>query len=66
MAYKAKWKVNSLNKSFWTEVLVGRKIKNIAFNKTGIKYILLDSGEKVFTDQWSAKLPIYVKTEKEA
>lgn len=63
MAYKSKWKQYSLNKTFWKEVLVGKKIKNISFNKDGIKYILLDSGEKVFTDRWAQKNPIYIKIE---
>lgn len=61
MAYKAKWKINSLNKPFWNEVLVGKKIKKISFNRDGIKYILLDSGEKIFTDKWAEKTPIYIK-----
>lgn len=61
MAYKTKWKINSLNKSFWNEVLVGRKIKKISFNKNGLKYILLDSGEKIYTDRWAEKSPIYIQ-----
>lgn len=61
MNYNTKWKINSLNKSFWNEVLVGKTIKKISFNKNGIKYILLDSGEKIFTDRWAEKSPIYIK-----
>lgn len=46
--YKAKWKENSMNKSFWKEVLVGRKIKSIRFDKKGISALILDSKEVVF------------------
>jgi len=63
MKYKSQWKPNSFNKPFWNEVLVGRKIKKITFNQDGIKYILLDSGEKVFTYRSKEQIPIYIKTE---
>ena len=65
MKYNNEWKTNSLNKPFWNEVLLGRKITKIAYSKDGIKYILLDSGEKVFTDRWAEKTPIYVKVKED-
>lgn len=46
--YKSEWKEFELNKEFWQEVLVGRTIKDVVFDDTGIKHLLLDSGEEVF------------------
>lgn len=46
--YKNKYIPNRLNKAFWKEVLVGRKIKKITFDKIGIKTIHLDSGEVLY------------------
>ena len=46
--YKAKWKENCLNKSFWKEVLVGRKIVKINFDKHGLSSLVLDSKEIIY------------------
>lgn len=45
--YKAKWKPNSLNKAFWNEVLTGRKIIKVNFDKNGISSFVLDSKETI-------------------
>jgi hypothetical protein len=46
--YKAIWKEHSLNKAFWNEVLVGRKIVKLNFNKNGLASLVLDSKEIVY------------------
>jgi len=46
--YKKKWRVRSLNKPFWNEVLVGRTITKLFFNKEGLTAMKLDSGEISF------------------
>jgi hypothetical protein len=56
MKYKTKWKVNSLNKAFWKEVLVNRKIVDLKFNKYGLSSIHLDNGEVLFTTDYYFKL----------
>lgn len=66
MKYKSEWHPNSLNKSFWNEVLKGRKIAKLTFNKTGLKYLVLDSGEKVFVDCFTNGTPLYIKTERKS
>lgn len=48
MNYEAKWAPFSLNEDFWREVLVGRSIVDITFDKNGVESLVLDSGEKVF------------------
>jgi hypothetical protein len=46
--YRTKWKPYSLNKEFWNEVLRGRTITKIEWDKRGIKAIVLDSGERIY------------------
>jgi hypothetical protein len=48
--YKNKWQPNSLNKEFWEEVLVGRKIKSLNLDTTGIKSFVLDNDEIIYVD----------------
>ena len=47
MKYKAKWIPYSLNKEFWTEVLVGRTIKKLKYTKKALKSFVLDNGEEI-------------------
>jgi len=46
--YKKKWRARSLNKPFWTEVLVGRTITKLIFDKEGVIAMKLDNGEIVY------------------
>lgn len=46
--YKNEWKEYSINKDFWKEVLVGRKITDVVFDDEGITSFHLDSGEETF------------------
>ncbi len=56
--YKAPWKEFDLNKDFWIEVLVGRKVVAFGLGEKSVKIggdqksflteILLDSGEQVW------------------
>jgi hypothetical protein len=46
--YKEKWLENSMNKDFWNEVLVGRSIASVRFDKNGIEGLKLDNGETIF------------------
>jgi hypothetical protein len=45
--YKSEWKAFELNQAFWEEVLVGRTIKSLRWDDTGIKALVLDSGEEI-------------------
>jgi hypothetical protein len=54
MKYKSEWKPNELNKEFWSEVLVGRKIESVEYvsmpydeGNERIGFFNLDSGERV-------------------
>ena len=46
--YKAEWKPFSLNKEYWIEVLQGRTIKKVEFDKKGIKALMLDNDERLY------------------
>jgi hypothetical protein len=46
--YKNKWQENSLNIEFWKEILIGRLITNLEFDNFGLKYFVLDNGEKIY------------------
>lgn len=48
MKYKNEWKENSVNQEFWKEVLIGRTIVDLKFDNNGLKYFVLDNGEKVY------------------
>lgn len=48
MNYKNQWQENSLNIDFWREVLVGRTIVDLQFDNCGLKYFVLDNGEKIY------------------
>lgn len=47
LRYKSKWKSFSLNKKFWREVFLNRKIVGIKWDDFGIKSLILDNGEKI-------------------
>jgi hypothetical protein len=51
--YKAEWKEQELNKEFWEEVLVGKKITSIDWGKDRIHGLKLDSGETIYSDCFS-------------
>lgn len=46
--YRAKWKPFSLNKKYWNEVLLGRTIKKVEYDKEGVHALVFDNGEKLF------------------
>lgn len=52
--YKAVWKEFDLNKSFWEEVFIGRKIVSLIWKNEGsepgggVGGVVLDSGERVY------------------
>ena len=48
MKYKTPWKQGTLNKKFWNEVFIGRKIKSLSWGKDGVHSLVLDNGEEVF------------------
>lgn len=56
--YKAPWKEFDLNKDFWTEVLVGRTIKQLLWDDRGISGLVLDTGEIIRLPQNSERLSI--------
>ncbi len=45
--YKAPFRPGSLNKAFWNEVLLGRRIVKVTWGKNGIKAIVFDDGQKL-------------------
>jgi len=54
MKYKTEWKPNELNKEFWDEVLIGRKIESVEYipmpydeGNERIGFLILDSGERI-------------------
>lgn len=47
IVYKNKWIEGKLNKKFWREVLVGRKIVSILWTKEEMTGFILDNGEVV-------------------
>jgi len=38
------WKSNTMNKTFWKKVLLGRTVKQVIFGPIGIKALVLDDG----------------------
>lgn len=60
--YKTEWVANSLNKEFWKEVLVGRQITRIKFNKKGLTALVLDNKEVCYIKDGSN---FYIISEKQ-
>jgi hypothetical protein len=45
--YKAEWKPSEANYSFWTEVLVGKRITSLGWADGRLTDLELDDGQKV-------------------
>jgi len=61
MIYTSKFVSGSLNKPFWKEVLIGRRIVSLAWNRNKIKSMQLDSGQIVTFDP-TAKYSFMINT----
>lgn len=59
--YNSKWSPNSINQSFWEEVLMGQKIIDVKFDNGGIYSLILGSGEEVFVPRGSSSR-LFIKT----
>lgn len=51
--YKAVWKPQRKNMAYWREVLMGKKIIGIRFDKRGLSALVFDDGQKLFLDEKS-------------
>lgn len=58
--YKNKWKPYDFNIKFWVEVLVGKKIDSLLFDKVGLHALVLDDGQTLFIDP-DSKRRVFVK-----
>lgn len=56
-----KWKPMSINKTFWKEVLEGRTISKVKFDKTGVKTLVLDDGVHVEVCGHEGRLAVQVE-----
>jgi hypothetical protein len=46
--YEAKWTPGKRNIAFWNEVLVGKTITELKFDKKGLASFLLSDGQEVY------------------
>jgi hypothetical protein len=64
MKYRAQWKANSLNIKYWNEVLRGRTISRLKFDRNGLRGLVLDSGETLFLYDSTTRMPAaWIKVE---
>ena len=59
--YKAPWVPMTMNKEFWTEVLVGRTVTSLTFDEKGVDHMTLDDGQVVYFDKTGSLGRIYIR-----